>query len=160
MKTLLVNWQQVQLCWCIAQNLNWWHSVMLCSCWTRSMYQFEMIVGQAVPFIVSFIYANSPVISGPKIPVELSSSRVPTLPVPYWMLLPTTPSGGSAAPTWHFQALLASNMVGTLELGWIHRWRHCLDTIDLPCGVCAMVLFRSAVWKFFCTGEASEQLSW
>lgn len=24
----------------------------------------------------------------------------------------------------------------------------CLDTIDLPCGVCAMVLFRSAVWNF------------
>ena len=31
MKTLLVNWQRVQLCWCIAQNLNWWHSVILCS---------------------------------------------------------------------------------------------------------------------------------
>lgn len=30
MKTLLVNWQRVQLCWCIAQNLNWWHSVILC----------------------------------------------------------------------------------------------------------------------------------
>ena len=123
------------------------------------MYQFEMIVGQAVPFIVSFIYANSPVILGPKIPVELSSSRVPTLPVPYWMLPPTTPSAealrllGTSKPCWHQT--------------WLARWSWPGSTVD---GIVLFRYYRPILWgvchgafqeccvEFFCRGEAREQL--
>ena len=75
----------------------------------------------------------------------------------------------SAAPTWHFQALKASNMVGRLHRPYWHvgvgldpplTALCCLDTrYHRPTlwGVCNGA-FQECCVEFFCTGEASEQL--